>query len=58
MKDLFEYASFVSKMDGQSLRLVTSFPRRVITMGKENAMSSLDALGIKAGREVFMAEMA
>ena len=58
VKDLFEYASFVSKMDGQSLRLVTSFPRRVITMGKENAMSSLDALGIKAGREVFMAEMA
>lgn len=56
LKDLFEYASLVAKMDGQSFHLVTSFPRRVITISKENESLTLAALGIHEGREVFMAE--
>jgi hypothetical protein len=52
--DLFAFTSSLTGNDASTFRLVTRFPRRVFA--NDDASSTLEEAGIKAGQELFMVE--
>ena len=54
--DLFTFAASIAGVDTSSFHLVTTYPRRVFSLGKENISSSLSEAGILPGREQLTME--